>query len=100
MKNIDIRKLKESVNILLDQVIASGIEQVPLANQFYWDIVGEDKYNMTKEPVQLAVGDLFDDLEFTEQVSQNIGQQAIYTLTEIAPILAYVGESLSRGIVE
>lgn len=98
MRNIDIRKLKEVINILLDHVIDMGVDEIALEEQFYWTISDSEKYGMDSKPIELAVGDLFDDLDFVEGVLRNKDDVVSYTLTEVAPILAYVGEVASSKL--
>ena len=98
MRNIDVRKLKEVINILLDHVIDGGVDTVMLDEQFYWKVSDNEKYEITNKPIELAVGDLFDDLDFVEGVLHDEGDVVAYTLTEVAPILAYVGEVASSKL--
>ncbi|MFC5740237.1 hypothetical protein [Dyella tabacisoli] len=91
MRDIDIRKLKEVINILLDHVIDMGVDSLPLEQSFYWKIHDDEKYAMSGTP-DLVVGDLFDDLDFVEGVLLDKDNVVSYTLTEVAPILTYVGE--------
>lgn len=98
MRNIEIRKLKEAINLLLDHVIDSGSDSIALEEQFYWKVSDSEKYKMNNEPTQVAVGDLFDDLDFVERVLHNKDNIVAYTLTEVAPILAYVGEVASNRL--
>ncbi|MEW9571734.1 hypothetical protein ABQJ54_08215 [Rhodanobacter sp. Si-c] len=95
MRNIEIRKLKEAINLLLDHVIDKGSDSIALEEQFYWKVSDSEKYKVNSEPTELTVGDLFDDLDFVENVLHSKDNLVAYTLTEVAPILAYVGEAAS-----
>jgi hypothetical protein len=92
MRVVDISALKQAVNLLLDHVIGQGVESLPLEEQFYWKVLDDEKYLMGKRPDNMGVGDLFADLDFVEQVLSAKDQPVALLLTEIAPILAYVGE--------
>lgn len=98
MSEIDVSKLKEVVNLLLDHIIEMGVDKVSLEEQFYWKVSDSEKYEMTSKPANLVVGDLFDDLEFVENVLRDRGHVVSYTLTEVAPILAYLGEVASNKL--
>lgn len=98
MRNIEMRKLKEAINLLLDHVIDRGFDSITLDEQFYWKVGDSEKYKMNSEPAKLTVGDLFDDLDFVEMVLHNKDDIVAYTLTEVAPILAYVGEVASNRL--
>lgn len=95
MRSIDIAKLKESINVLLDSVIESGVDFVEIKDQYYWEVGTNQRYNMQGEPRELVLGDLFDDLEFVEAVLSRKESSIPYTLTEAAPLLLYVGEVVS-----
>ncbi len=96
VRSIDIKKIKEATNRILDQLLADGIETIPLSNQMYLAVSSTEKYDMDNVPEQLVVGDLFDDLEFSESILQSDERAAVYSLTEISPLLAYVGEVVAN----
>jgi len=98
MRNIDIRKLKEVINLLLDHVVDKGFDSIALEEQFYWKVSDSEKYRVNNEPTELSVGDLFDDLDFVERVLHNKDNIVSYTLTEVASVLAYVGEVASNRL--
>ena len=95
MRTIDLVKLKESLNVLLDHVIDSGISSIALEQQYYWQVDAKDRFDLKKKPADLVVGDLFDELDFVERVLLKKQSTVAYTLTELAPILEYVGEIAS-----
>ena len=100
MRTIDLRGLKESVNVLLDHIIDSGIESIPLEKQLYWQVDAKERFDLQKSPTELVVGDLFDDLDFVERVLLRKQDAVAYTLTELAPILEYIGEVASGKLAE
>jgi hypothetical protein len=89
---VDLHAIKKVVNLLLDHIIQQGIDSFPLDKQFYSKVLDDEKYMMDKHPGSLGVGDLLADLSFVEQELAEGGQPIALTLTELAPILAYVGE--------
>jgi hypothetical protein len=93
MRRINVEDLRKSVNVLLDHILESGVESIDLEKQYYWQVNAQNKYDMATEPVGLVVGDLWDDLDFTEAVLTKDRKEAVaYTLTEVAQVLAYLGE--------
>jgi hypothetical protein len=98
LRTIDIKLVKESLNVLLDHVIECGIESLPLDHGYYWQVGREDKFDMQKEPKEHLVGNLPDDLDFVERVLERREQATAYTLTELAPVLAYIGEMASAKL--
>ena len=55
---------------------------------------------MEIDPGELEVGDLADDWEFVSRLLQEENQPVAYQLTELAPLLAYLGEVLARDLSE
>lgn len=92
MRTIDVATVKKAVNLLLDHVMEGGLENLPLNEQLYWKVLDDEKYLLTKAPGALGVGDLFSDLDFVEGVVSDGRQLTSLTLTELAPILTYIGE--------
>jgi hypothetical protein len=52
------------------------------------------------DPGELDVGDLADDWELLARLLQEENQPVAYQLTELAPLLAYLGEVLARDLGE
>ena len=50
---------------------------------------------MGADPGELEVGNLADDWEFVSSLSQANAPPVAFQLTELAPLLAYVGEALA-----
>jgi hypothetical protein len=90
MRSISIPLLRDALNILLDRFTAMGIDSVPLNHQFYWKILDDEKYVMDAAPRQPGVGDLFDDLDFTEKVADAGDDAVAYSLADVVPLLAYL----------
>ena len=51
-------------------------------------------------PFWISVGDLADDWEFVSRLLQEANAPVAYQLTELAPLLAYLGEVLARDLGE
>lgn len=92
MRTIDISTVKATVNLLLDHIMESGLEKLPLNEQLYWKVLDNEKYVMNKTPGDLGVGDLFADLDFIEDVVSDGQQLTALTLAELGPLLTYIGE--------
>jgi hypothetical protein len=98
MHVIDVQKLKESIDVLLEHIINSGVDHLTIETQYYWQVEASQEYDFQREPVGYAVGDLFEDLATIERVLLNKESAVAYTLAELAPIIAYVGKAAGRKI--
>ena len=96
---IDLVKLKTMVDRLLDHVIETrGVRTVALEDQYYWEVPAPARYRTDTDPGELDVGNLADDWEFVSRLLREENQPVAYQLTEVAPLLAYVGETLARDL--
>lgn len=98
MSAIDIRKLKASIDVLLERLIDSGVDYVDIETQYYWQVEESREYDLQRQPEGYAVGDFYEDVATMEQVLSNKEYVLAYTLTELAPIVAYVGKMAGRKL--
>ncbi len=97
--NINLRELRLITNRLLDHVIDDrGVEEVDLVEDYYWTIAPEQRYKVDKDPLELEVGSLATDLEMVSSMLDNQNLPVAYLLTELAPLLNYVGERLASEL--
>jgi hypothetical protein len=98
---VDLVQLKKIINRLLDHVIEiRGVRAVALDHRYYWEVPAPDRYRVDSDPAELDVGDLADDWEFVSRLLREENQPVVYLLTEIAPLLAYLGEVLAQDLSE
>lgn len=95
---IDIAELQRAVNLLFDHVLAAGVREVPIDQPLYWTVV--NPRSLHEAPSELGIGDLCDDLEFTLGSLDPGAHPMALTLTEAAPLLAYVGEMVAAREAE
>lgn len=93
---IDIARLQQAVNRLFDHILEAGVREVAIEQPLYWTVV--NPRSLHQQPSELGVGDLCDDLEFTLGVLDENVEPVSLTLTEAAPLLAYVGEVVSNQL--
>lgn len=96
MKNVDLRRLRNAVNGVLDHIVEDlGIEQVAVEQQhdFYW-LPALQRYDCSKSPAELDVGRLSDDADFIELIRRGESADVAYNLVHIAPLLEYIAEKI------
>ncbi|WP_158884385.1 hypothetical protein [Rhodanobacter sp. L36] len=92
-RTIELAMLRRAVDALFDHVmIARGINEVVIDQPMYWSILPHDSRKMDEPPSELGVGNLNDDLDFVPSVLKTGASPVSLTLTEVAPLLTYVGE--------
>ena len=96
---IDLVELKAVVDRLLDHVIETrGVRTVALEDRYYWEVPAPARYKTEVEPGDLDVGNLADDWEFVSGLLREEKQPVAYQLTELGPLLAYIGEALAKDL--
>lgn len=89
---IDIQQLQNAVNLLLDGLKEQGIHKVELREDYYWAISGDLLYNVVAKPQELAIGSLYDDLRYVEQLNREDAEPINLLLLKISPLLQYIGQ--------
>ena len=93
---IDLIRLKAVVERLLDEAIEeNGSAQFELSDNLYWQIAFAKQFDMSSTPVPDEVGSLRDDWEFTHGIPDVPTKVSARSLTEVSPILAYIGHKLA-----
>ena len=93
---IDLLELRSVTLRLLDHLIETrGVACVALDENFYWSVPSDVVFRTETMPAQLDVGSLADDWEFVSALLKPDVSPVAYQLTELAPLLAYIGEKLS-----
>jgi hypothetical protein len=98
---IDLVKLRQAVNRLLDHIIETrGIRAVALDDQYYWEVPPGVRYKVDVDPDELEIGNLADDWEFVANLLRADSPPVAYQLTELALLLEYLGEVLADDLGE
>jgi hypothetical protein len=97
---IDLLQVKAVVNRLLDHIIeARGVKVVEIKNSNYWNIPSDAIYDSEK-PTDLDVGSFVDDWEFLSNLLDGNNQPIAYQLTELAPLIRYIGETIGKDLAK
>lgn len=99
MNTLDLERLKAVVVRLLDEAIAElGSATVPLDDNHYWQLGPEKRFDLTATPKADEVGSLWDDWQMTKDIAEEPTQMSAYSLTEVAPLLDYVGNLIAARV--
>lgn len=98
-KTINLAELRCAIDVLFDDImITHGLTEVAIEDPLYWCVLADQARDMDQVPVDFGVGDLNDDLEFALGPLNPDSEPVALTLTEVAPLLAYIGEvAYDRG---
>lgn len=99
--DIDLRQLREITLRVIDHLIETRkVSHVRLDANYYWTVPRSALFSMESPPAQLDVGSLVDDWGFVRSLLAPACQPVAYQLTEIAPILAAIGERLADELAK
>lgn len=97
---INLVELKKVINRLLDHIIETrNVKVCELKTNYYWNIQSPSIYSVENEPAELDVGSLFDEWDMLSGLLDN-DQPVAYQLTELAPIIRYIGEKLGEDLAK
>lgn len=100
---IDLYQLKALINTILDTLIErtkSGVFQLPDHVDNYWEVLGDDMFNLSKKPNELGIGSLVDDIELLAHSSHEMKEGyplVIYNLVHAVPLLKFLAEQHSKS---
>lgn len=100
---INLEKLQIVVNQLFDHIIKTRhVNSIKLASNqnYYWQIEPEKLYDISVKPSEFTVGSLADDWDFVSSLLDKNSDPVAYQLTEVAPLLNYIGEALSKELAK
>lgn len=98
---LDLRALKAVTNRLFDHIIeVRGMTKVNLEQPYYWHLPTESLYDIARNPRDFDIGSLADDWEFVSCLLDEQTQPVAYQLTELAPLLRYIGEVAGEELAQ
>jgi len=99
MTEISIADVRKVVNRLLDHITDTRkIEKITIDDDLYWEIPSDNRYDMSSDIEELYVGNLVDDWGFVSGLLDENVTPVTYQLTEVAPILRFIGEKLGEEL--
>ena len=97
MRTVDLNRLKAVITRLLDEAIAEhGSVEFELDENLYWAVSFAKQFDMSSKPFADEVGSLHDDWKMSCWLTDEPTKVSPFSLTEVAPLLAYIGNKLAR----
>ncbi len=96
---IDVKGLRTAIKAVLDHLVEDlGLEKIEIdqSSDFYWDCPAPEMYNVSRQPAELDVGRLSDDVDFVRSIKRGQSFDASYNLVHIAPLLRYIAEKVKK----
>ncbi len=100
MMQIDIVELKQVIDRLFDHIIETkGVRQCEFDKDNYWNVPSQELFE-ANDPKELDIGSLSDDWEFLSKLLKPENKPVACQLTQVAPILRYLGEYLGEKLAK
>ena len=93
MTRIAVEQLKAAAEMLLSHLQESGLKTIEIAEDFYWDVPTDNRYDQYEKPTQHTVGQLSDDVSELQQMLAGDTPVLGYGLVWLAAVLRRVGET-------
>jgi hypothetical protein len=90
---VDIEELRTVVATLLDVVERDGTT-IEIADDFYWDIPKNSRYEIYVSPAELTVGQLTEDWNELRRIGRGEADALPYALVWASSILRRIGEEV------
>lgn len=91
---IKLSELKAVTEKLFSYLQESGYDTVEISADYYWDISKEERYNPYKEPKNLNLGQVTDDIAELQSILADKKEPVGYALVWLASILRTIGEEV------
>ena len=97
---MDLAELKQVIDLLFEHIMETrGVTSCEIDEDLYWTIRSPGVYDMADDPEKYTLtGSLYDDWEFLSVILEPGRQPLANQLTELAPLLRYLGERLGDDL--
>lgn len=89
--NVQIHELRAMAEQLLSRLEQAGVSAIELKKDYYWSIPSESLYDPYKNPTELTLGQLSDDLQELRAIQSGQTPPLPYALVWLSSLLRYVG---------
>lgn len=91
MTKITTADIRKRLLAILDRMEASSVVEIDVSSNFFWKVPDDIMYRMDAEPRDLVVGSIIDEYAFTDNISRDPSSAMIVQLSQLAPLLYYIG---------
>ncbi len=91
---ISLSDLEKITEALFVKIKNSGYDRIEIADDYYWNISSESRYDPYKEPEEFTLGQLTDDWNELSKILENSTEPINYAFVWLAAILRKIGEDL------
>jgi hypothetical protein len=91
---VNIDELQRATERVLRHMRDSGVTEVEVPHDYYWEVPAAARYDPSAEPEQLSIGQLSDDLNELRRMADNETEPLAYALVWLGSVFKAVGETV------
>ena len=89
---VELAELTEIWNQLIAHLAEMGIDSVVLPQDYYWEIMAPERYDVYVKPTELTIGQISEDLSTIRNLLADEHAPVVYDFVKFASILRAIGE--------
>ena len=94
---IELASLVKVLDVLIEDIRATtGKDSIEIEEDLYWEVGADDRFDLTRTPEQLSVGQLTHDWERLATILDGSRPPIGYALTWLASVLGAVGPKVDQ----
>jgi hypothetical protein len=90
---VSVDRLRAVSDALFAHLERNGIKSVAIADDFYWNVPEDIRYDHYQEPARHSIGQLSDDLRELNRMADGTRPMIAYGLVWLAAVLRRIGET-------
>jgi hypothetical protein len=89
---VSLDELERAVHVVVQHLKQQAV-QPELSDDYYWEISEEERYDPTKSPTDLSLGQLSEDWDRIQQILRGEAPPIGYALVWVASLLRRIGST-------
>ena len=89
---VSLDELERAVHVVVQHLKQQSV-QPKLSDDYYWEISEEERYDPTKNPTDLSLGQLSEDWDRIQQILRGDAPPIGYALVWVASLLRRIGST-------
>ena len=94
--HVNIKDLKNASDKLFEQLLESGLHDLTLTHDYYWEIPKQSRIDPYTTPTEFTMGQLSFDIAEMKRLIDGTAEPIPYALVWLAAILREIGEKTAE----
>ena len=89
---VELAELTEVWNRLVAHLAELGIDSVVLTQDYYWEVMAPERYDVYTKPTELTIGQISEDLVTVRNLLTEEHSPVVYDFVKLASVMRAIGE--------